>query len=125
MKPKPKAVAKSFKATLERMPSNLGWVTVRIPVDVPKVWGTRARLRVKGEINGFAIRSFLFPTGKGFHCLTVNKRMQAGGPDPPPRRHRAVPPRARHRKTRRHHPRRTPAHPQRRPFLPPLVRPAH
>src|SRR6266566_3100971 len=78
MKPKPKPVAKSFKATLERMPSNLGWVIVRIPLDVPKVWGTRARLRVKGEINGFAIRTSLFPTGKGFHCLTVNKRMQAG-----------------------------------------------
>jgi uncharacterized protein YdeI (YjbR/CyaY-like superfamily) len=73
-----KPVSKSFKATLERMPSNLGWVTVRIPLDVPKVWGTRGRLRVKGEINGFAIRTSLFPTGKGFHCLTVNKRMQAG-----------------------------------------------
>jgi uncharacterized protein YdeI (YjbR/CyaY-like superfamily) len=78
MKPQPKPIAKSFKAALERMPSNLGWITVRIPLDVPKVWGTRARLRVKGEINGFAIRTSLFPTGKGFHCLTVNKRMQAG-----------------------------------------------
>ena len=78
MKPKPKPVAKSFKATLERVPSNLGWIIVRIPIDVPKVWGTRARLRVKGEINGFAIRTSLFPTGKGFHCLTVNKRIQAG-----------------------------------------------
>jgi uncharacterized protein YdeI (YjbR/CyaY-like superfamily) len=75
---KPKLVGKSFKATLERMPSNLVWVTVRIPLDVPKVWGTRGRLRVKGEINGFAFRTSLFPTGKGFHCLTVNKRMQAG-----------------------------------------------
>src|SRR5712692_11782264 len=78
MKKTSKPVAKSFKAALERMPSNLGWVIVRIPLDVPKVWGTRARLRVKGEINGFAIRTSLFPTGKGFHCLTVNKRIQAG-----------------------------------------------
>jgi len=78
MKPKPKPVAKSFKATLERVPSNLGWIIVRNPDRRPKVWGTRARLRVKGEINGFAIRTSLFPTGKGFHCLTVNKRIQAG-----------------------------------------------
>ena len=78
MKAMPKLVAKSFKATLERMASNLGWVIIRIPFDVPKIWGTRGRLRVKGEINGFAFRTSLFPTGKGYHYLLVNKRMQAG-----------------------------------------------
>jgi uncharacterized protein YdeI (YjbR/CyaY-like superfamily) len=78
MKPKPKPIAKSFKAALERMPSNLGWVIVRIPLDVPKVWGTRGMLKVKGEINGFAFRTSLFPTGRGYHYLLVNKRMQAG-----------------------------------------------
>jgi uncharacterized protein YdeI (YjbR/CyaY-like superfamily) len=78
MKPQPKPAAKSFKATLERMRSNLGWVIVRIPLDVPKVWGTRGMLKVKGEINGFAFRTSLFPTGKGYHYLLVNKRMQAG-----------------------------------------------
>jgi uncharacterized protein YdeI (YjbR/CyaY-like superfamily) len=77
-KPKPKQVAKSFKATLERMASNLGWVIIRIPLDVPKVWGVRGMLKVKGEINGFAFRTSLFPTGKGYHYLLVNKRMQAG-----------------------------------------------
>ncbi len=60
------------------MPSNLGWVIVRIPLDVVKVWGTRGMLKVKGEINGFAFRTSLFPTGKGYHYLLVNKRMQAG-----------------------------------------------
>ncbi len=78
MKSVSKPVSKSFKATLERMPSNLGWVIIRIPVDVPKVWGTRGMLKVKGEINGFAFRTSLFPTGKGYHYLLVNKRMQAG-----------------------------------------------
>jgi uncharacterized protein YdeI (YjbR/CyaY-like superfamily) len=78
MKPAAKPIAKSFKATLERMRSNLGWVIVRIPLDVPKVWGVRGMLRVKGEINGFAFRTSLFPTGKGFHYLLVNKGMQAG-----------------------------------------------
>ena len=78
MKPKPKPVAKSFKATLERMDSNLGWVIIRIPLDVSKVWGTRGSLRVKGEINGFEFRTSLFPTGKGYHCMLVKKSMQAG-----------------------------------------------
>jgi uncharacterized protein YdeI (YjbR/CyaY-like superfamily) len=78
MKPQPKPVAKSFKASLERMQSNLGWVIVRIPLDVPKVWGVRGMLKVRGEINGFEFRTSLFPTGKGYHYLLVNKRMQAG-----------------------------------------------
>jgi uncharacterized protein YdeI (YjbR/CyaY-like superfamily) len=78
MKPKPKLVAKSFKATLERIPSRLNWVIIRIPFDVSKIWGTRAKVRVKGEINGFAFRASVFPTRKGFHCMLVNKRLQTG-----------------------------------------------
>jgi uncharacterized protein YdeI (YjbR/CyaY-like superfamily) len=77
MKPKSKPIAKSFKATLERMEGNLGWVILRIPFDVEKVWGAR-RVRVKGEINGFSFRSTLFPTSSGSHFLLVTKRMQAG-----------------------------------------------
>jgi uncharacterized protein YdeI (YjbR/CyaY-like superfamily) len=73
-----KQVTKSFHATLERPPSRLGWVIVRIPFDVVKIWGKRGQLRVKGEINDFAFRTSLFPTGKGQHYLLVNKRMQAG-----------------------------------------------
>lgn len=73
-----KTPVKSFKATLERMRSNLGWVIIHIPFDVAKVWGVRGPFRVKGEINGFAFRTSLFPTGKGTHYLLVNKRMQAG-----------------------------------------------
>jgi uncharacterized protein YdeI (YjbR/CyaY-like superfamily) len=78
MKPKPKLVAKSFKATLERIPSRLGWVIIRIPFDVSKVWGTRAKVRVKGEINGFAFRASVFPTSKGYHCMLIKRSMQTG-----------------------------------------------
>jgi uncharacterized protein YdeI (YjbR/CyaY-like superfamily) len=78
MKPKPKLIAKSFKATLERITSRLGWVIIRIPFDVSKVWGTRAKVRVKGEINGFAFRAAVFPTRNGYHCMLVNKSLQTG-----------------------------------------------
>jgi len=83
MKAKPKSVEKSFKATLERMDGNLGWVIVRIPFDVEKVWGIRRPLRLKGEINGFAFRGFAFrttasPAGRG-HFMLVTKTMQKGG----------------------------------------------
>jgi len=74
----PKPVAKTFQAALERSGDGLNWTIVRLPLDVAKVWGVRGRLRVKGEINGFAFRTSLFPTGKGTHLLVVNRQMQAG-----------------------------------------------
>jgi uncharacterized protein YdeI (YjbR/CyaY-like superfamily) len=81
--PAPKASAKpgpkSFHAILEHLNNNLSWIIARIPFDVYKAWGTRGRLRVKGEINGFAFGTSLFPDGKGRHFLLVNKKMQAGG----------------------------------------------
>ena len=77
-KPQPRQVSKSFEATLERLRSNLGWVVIRIPFNVQKIWGTRGMFRVKGEINGFAFRTSLFPTRKGEHFLLVNKKMQTG-----------------------------------------------
>jgi uncharacterized protein YdeI (YjbR/CyaY-like superfamily) len=74
----PKPASKSFHAALERLRSNLGWMVIRIPFNVEKIWGTRGMFRVKGEINGFAFRTSLFPTRKGEHFLLVNKKMQAG-----------------------------------------------
>ncbi len=78
MKPKPKLVAKSFKATLERIPSRFNWVLIRIPFDVTKVWGTPAKVRVKGEINGFPLRAWVFPSSKGYQCMLIKKSLQTG-----------------------------------------------
>ncbi len=75
---KPKLTPKSFKAALERMQSNLGWIIVWIPFNVHKTWGSRGNFRIKGEINGFPFRTSLFPTRKGVHFLLVNKKMQSG-----------------------------------------------
>ncbi|MBZ5721146.1 MAG: YdeI/OmpD-associated family protein [Acidobacteriia bacterium] len=74
----PKPIAKSFRATLERPASRLNWIIIRTPFDVFKVWGTRGRLKVSGDINGFAFRTSLFPSRHGGHIMIVNKRMQAG-----------------------------------------------
>jgi uncharacterized protein YdeI (YjbR/CyaY-like superfamily) len=73
-----KLTSKSFKATLEHMRGNLGWVIVWIPFSVHETWGSRGNFRIKGEINGFPFRTSLFPTRKGIHFLLVNKKMQAG-----------------------------------------------
>jgi uncharacterized protein YdeI (YjbR/CyaY-like superfamily) len=75
---KAQLVVKSFPAPLVRMKSRLNWIIIHIPFDVAKVWGSRGQLRVKGEINGFAFRTSLFPTGQGGHILLVNKKMQKG-----------------------------------------------
>jgi uncharacterized protein YdeI (YjbR/CyaY-like superfamily) len=85
-KPKPKATQgaklklrpKTFKAALQRMRGNLGWVIAWVPFSVHETWGSRGNFRVKGEINGFPFRTSLFPTRKGVHFLLVNKKMQAG-----------------------------------------------
>jgi hypothetical protein len=47
------------------------------PVDVPKVFGTRGRVPVRGTINGFPFRSSLMPMG-GCHMMPVNKALCQG-----------------------------------------------
>ena len=75
---KPAPAAKRFDAGLERLRSRLNWIIVRIPFDAAKAWGLRGQIKVKGEINGFAFRTSLFPTREGWHFLLINKRMQNG-----------------------------------------------
>ena len=77
-KAKPAPAAKRFEARLERMRSRLNWIIVYMPFDAAKVWGMRGQIKVKGEVNGFAFRTSLFPTREGRHILLVNKRMQKG-----------------------------------------------
>jgi uncharacterized protein YdeI (YjbR/CyaY-like superfamily) len=77
--PHARSTSKTFTATLERSGDRLNWTVIRVPLDVAKIWGMRGQLRVKGEMNGFAFRTSLFPDGKGGHVMIVNKRMQAGG----------------------------------------------
>src|SRR5437899_7804402 len=76
--PAAKFTVKTFEAVLEPSNNSLKWTIIRIPFDAAKIWGKRGQLKVKGEINGFAFRTSLFPTGKCGHMLLVNKRMQRG-----------------------------------------------
>src|SRR5216684_4465939 len=75
---KPTPAAKRFDARLERLRSRLNWIIVRIPFDAARAWGLRGQIKVKGDINGFAFRTSLFPTREGWHFLLINKRMQKG-----------------------------------------------
>lgn len=50
---------------------------LRPPFDVVEVFGTRARVPMRGTINGYPFRSSLCNMGAG-HFLGVNKQMRAG-----------------------------------------------
>lgn len=47
------------------------------PFDVPATFGTRARVAVRGTINGYPFRSSLMPMGEEY-CMAVNKTMRKG-----------------------------------------------
>jgi bifunctional DNA-binding transcriptional regulator/antitoxin component of YhaV-PrlF toxin-antitoxin module len=47
------------------------------PVNIPEVFGTRARIPVRGTINGYPFRSSLMPYG-GIHMMPVNKTLREG-----------------------------------------------
>ena len=74
-----KSSAKTFTAVLEPLRNGLGWVIAKLPFDIQKTWPVRNRLRVHGEIEGFAFRTSLFAESRGGgHFLLVNRKMQAG-----------------------------------------------
>jgi hypothetical protein len=50
---------------------------VNAPFDVKEVFGTIARVPVRGSINGFPFRSSLMPMG-GCHYMAVNRTMREG-----------------------------------------------
>jgi hypothetical protein len=67
---------KRFRALLEKH-ENSEATGITIPFDVQKTYGTRARVPVRGTINGFPYRSSIFPMG-GCFMMAVNKELRAG-----------------------------------------------
>lgn len=65
-----------FRVKLEgKEGSSVAWLNA--PFDVPKTFGTKARVPVRGTINGFPFRSSLMPMG-GCHGMAVNRTMREG-----------------------------------------------
>jgi len=58
------------------------WTMMRIPFDVEKEWGSRARVSVQMKINGAEFRTSIFPDGEGGHRIMINKAMQQAGAAP-------------------------------------------
>lgn len=74
--------AKSTTPTTVRFTGTLvtseEWTCLFFPPEVGAKLGATARTPVAGTINGFAIRSSIFPVGGGRFMLMVNQQMRAG-----------------------------------------------
>ncbi|MDQ1589628.1 MAG: hypothetical protein QOG71_255 [Pyrinomonadaceae bacterium] len=68
--------AKRFRVLLEKHDTSEA-TGITIPFDVEQTFGTRARVPVRGTINGFPYRSSIFPMG-GCFMMAVNKDIRAG-----------------------------------------------
>lgn len=68
---------KRFRVVLEKDEKSEA-TGITIPFDVEQVYGTRARVPVRGTINGFPFRSSISPMGGGRHFMAVNKTTREG-----------------------------------------------
>ena len=71
------AEVKRFRVLLEK-DENSEATGIHIPFSVEKEFGSRARVPVRGTINGFAFCNSIFPMGGGDHYMVVNKNVRAG-----------------------------------------------
>ncbi len=65
-----------FKVRLVGIPG-MDTAALSAPFDVAEVFGTRARVPVRGKINGFPYRSSLMPMD-GCHRMVVNREIREG-----------------------------------------------
>jgi hypothetical protein len=72
-----KPTTKRFRVLLEKDPAGSVATGIQVPFDVHKVFGTRARVPVRGTINGCPYRSSIFPMGEGKHFMVVNGKVRA------------------------------------------------
>jgi len=68
---------KRFTVELTARGPNGAWTFFTLPFSVEETFGTKARLPVKGTINGEPFTSSAMPVGDGTHALAVSKALQA------------------------------------------------
>jgi len=59
------------------------WTGVEMPFHVPAVFGTRARVAVRGTFGGVVFRAYVVPCGDGSFFLLTNQELRhAAGVEP-------------------------------------------
>lgn len=65
-----------FEAKLVRPEATGSWTYLTVPFDAARMYGTEARVQVKGTINGIPYQGTLMPHGDGRHFMVVNKELR-------------------------------------------------
>jgi hypothetical protein len=66
-----------FTAKLLGRGPNTAWIFLPVPFNVAEVFGSKARVAVRGTLNGAPFRNSLLPNGDGTHSMPVNKELMA------------------------------------------------
>ncbi len=67
---------KKFKTKLITYDITGAWTFLTVPFDVEKEFGSKAKVKVKGTIDGLSYQSTLLPLGGGKHSLVVKKEIR-------------------------------------------------
>ena len=65
-----------FEARLVRPDTPGAWTFLKVPPEVTKALGTRARIPVRGTVGGASVVGSLMPDGDGGHYLVVAKAVR-------------------------------------------------
>ena len=71
-----RVVQRRFRARIEPMDPAGAWSKNRSPFQVDRVSGSKARVPVKGTMNGIAFKASLLPEGDGTHDMCVNESLR-------------------------------------------------
>ncbi|MBL7011186.1 MAG: DUF1905 domain-containing protein, partial [Candidatus Marinimicrobia bacterium] len=67
---------KKFKTKLITYDISGAWTFLTVPFNVEKEYGSKAKVKVKGTIEGLSFESTLLPLGDGKHNLVVKKSIR-------------------------------------------------
>jgi hypothetical protein len=70
-------MSKRFEATLVGRGPRDAWVFLVVPFDAAAVFGSKARIAVRGTLNGAPFQNSLLPQGDGTHAMAVSKALRA------------------------------------------------
>lgn len=66
----------TFTAEVIRPDIKGAWYFIEFPHDVQELFGTRAAVRIKGELNGVEIDRALMPTKSGLHVIALSGELR-------------------------------------------------
>jgi len=65
-----------FEVILQSKGPGGAWTYFTVPFNVQEVFGTKARVSIRGTMNGASFHNSLMPEGDGTHSMMVGKELQ-------------------------------------------------